>query len=42
MISKISLAMMIKQEDIEQLLLEWSSVPQQVKVYISTKYPPYR
>ena len=42
MISKISPARMIKQEDIEQLLLEWSSVPQWVKAHISTKCPPHR
>jgi hypothetical protein len=33
--------MMIKQENIEQLLLELSGVPQRVKVHISTKYLPH-
>ena len=42
MISRISPAMMIKQEDIDQLLLEWSSVPQWVKAHISIKCPPHR
>ena len=42
MISKISPAMMIKKGDIEQLLLEWSSVPRWVKAHISTKSPPHR
>ena len=41
MISKTS-AMMIKKDDIEQLLQEWSSVPQWVKAHVSTKSPPHR
>jgi len=42
MISKISPAMMITREDIEQLLLEWSRIPRWVKAHISTKSPPHR
>ncbi len=42
MISKISPALMIKKDDIEQLLLEWSSVPQWVRAHVSTRYPTHR
>ena len=42
MISKTSPALVIKKEDIEQLLLEWSKVPQWVKAHISTRYPAHR
>lgn len=42
MISKISPALMIKEDDIEQLLSEWFNVPQWVKAHISTRYPPHR
>ena len=42
MINKISPVLMIKEDDIEQLLSEWSNVPQWVKVHISTRYPPHR
>lgn len=42
MIGKTSPALMIKKDDIEQLLLEWSGIPQWVKAHISTKYPPHR
>lgn len=41
MISKTS-ALMIKKDDVGQLLLEWSSVPQWVKAHVSTKCPPHR
>jgi hypothetical protein len=42
MIGKTSPALMIKNDDIEQLLLEWSRIPQWVKAHISIKYPPHR
>ena len=42
MTAKISPALMIKKDDIEQLLVEWSSVPQWVRAHISTRYPPHR
>ncbi len=42
MITKISPALMIKKEDIGELLLEWSSVPQWVKAHTSTKLPLHR
>ena len=42
MINKISPALMIKKDDIEHLLSEWSSVPQWVRAHISTRYPPHR
>ena len=42
MINKISPALMIKKDDIEQLLSEWSNVPQWVRAHISTRYPPHR
>lgn len=42
MISKISPALMIEKDDIEQILLEWSNVPQWVKVHISTRCPLHR
>jgi len=42
MISRSSPALMIKKDDIEQLLLAWSNVPQWVKAHISTRYPPHR
>ena len=42
MIGKISPALMIKKDDVEHLLLEWSNVPQWVKAHISTRCPPHR
>lgn len=42
MISKISPALMIKKDDIEQLLLEWSNVSQWVKTHVSLRYPIHR
>jgi hypothetical protein len=33
---------MIKKDDIEQLLSEWSNVPQWVRAHLSTKYPLHR
>ncbi len=42
MISKSSPALMIKKDDIGQILLEWSNVPQWVKAHISTGYPLHR
>ena len=41
MINKTS-ALMIKKDDIEQLLQEWSSVPHWVKAHVSAKCPPHR
>ena len=35
-------ALMIKKDDIEQILLEWSNVPQWVKAHISTRCPLHR
>lgn len=42
MTSKISPALMIKKEDVEQLLLEWSNVPQWIKAHTLTRRPPHR
>ncbi len=42
MIDKISPALMIKKDDIEELLSEWSNVSPWVKAHISTRYPPHR
>jgi hypothetical protein len=42
MIDKASPALMIKKDDLEQLLLEWSIIPQWVKAHISIKSPPHR
>ncbi len=42
MLSKISPALMIKKEDMEQLLSEWSVIPGWIKAHVSTKYPPHR
>ncbi len=42
MLSKISPALMIKKDDMEQLLPEWSDTPQWVRAHVSTKYPPHR
>jgi len=41
MTSKTS-AVMIKKDDMEQLLREWSNVSQWLKAHISTKSPPHR
>ena len=42
MMNEISPALMIKKDDIEHLLLEWSNVPQWVRAHVSTRYPPHR
>jgi len=42
MMNEISPALMIKKDDIEELLSEWSNVPQWVRAHISTRYPPHR
>jgi len=42
MINKISPALMIKKDDIEQLLSEWSHVPQWVRAHILTRFPLHR
>jgi len=42
MISKSSPALMIKQDDVEQLLVEWANVPEWIRSHISTRRPPHR
>ena len=40
--NEISPALMNKKYDIEELLSEWSNVPQWVRAHLSTRYPPHR
>ena len=42
MVGKTSPALMIKREDIEELLAEWYNVPQWIKAHTKTKHPPHR
>lgn len=42
MTTKISPALMIKEKDIEQLLLDWSNVPPWIKAHTLTRRPPHR
>ncbi|MFC1978336.1 hypothetical protein ACFLWS_08805 [Chloroflexota bacterium] len=42
MVDKVSPALMIKKDDVEQLLSEWSNVSPWVKAHILTRCPLYR
>ena len=42
MVNNKSNVLMITEEDIEQLLIEWANVPVWIKAHVSAKYPAHR